>query len=622
MNKRSSEHLENRLVVLSGVVLVVLIILFIRLWYLQVLASDHYQRLAESNRLRVIPIPAERGIIYDRDGEILVQNRSSLQLVIPPDAQVRPDVLQRVAEVLGLPYADIQRKVAEHKAKPPFLPVVLADDISVERATFFRERQADYPGVQLMERFVRDYPEHRTGAHLLGYLGEISAAELELAEFKAYRAGATVGKTGVEASYEGELAGLNGEERVEVDAMGRPLGTVAGKEPRAGGSLVLTVDLTAQKAAEEALEQAVRDARSRGYENAAAGAAVVLDPNNGDVLALASYPDYDPAAFIGGISETQWEKLNDKRSEFPLQNRAVSGVFAPGSTFKPVVAVGGLAEGLIANDSIVECKGKWIGMGKKWAKMDWKKNGHGSVGLGTGIAQSCDIYFYEVGHRFYKQRHENLQKWARKFGLGRLSGIDLPSETEGRVPDAAWKKAWNKDRPQNQMWLPGDTVNVAIGQGDLLASPLQMAVAFAAIGNGGTLYRPHVVDKIVDASGGVVREIKPEITSTVEAARALRLVRNGLSRAATDGTARTAFAGFPLPVAGKTGTSQVAKKDDFSWFVMYAPAERPKYVVAVVVEQGGHGGSVAAPAARQILGRMLGYAEAVWRVEDAKDPSR
>jgi penicillin-binding protein 2 len=311
--------------------------------------------------------------------------------------------------------------------------------------------------------------------------------------------------------------------------------------------------------------------------------------------------------FLGGISQAEWKALTDKASEYPLNKRAVMGAYPPASTFKVVTGLAGLEAGITYSGKRYTCNGKWVEMGEQWPKWCWKRTGHGSVTFEGGIEESCDTVFYEIGYEFYKRKKEELQAFARSFGLGSKLGIDVPGELKGRVPDAAWKKEYNRDYPEWQTWLPGDTVNLAIGQGDMLVTPLQMTAVYAGIANGGTVMRPHVLKDVLDADGGVARSYRPEPVARISVApEHLAVMHRALVRVTESGTAAGAFRGFGVAVAGKTGTAQVAGKDDFAWFCAYAPAGSPRYAVAVVVEQGGHGGSVAAPAARNILAKLLG----------------
>jgi penicillin-binding protein 2 len=321
---------------------------------------------------------------------------------------------------------------------------------------------------------------------------------------------------------------------------------------------------------------------------------------------MASAPVYDPSAFIGGISTAEWERLNEKSSEYPLNNRAIMAAYPPASTYKVITALAGMEAGIASENSTYRCTGTWTEMGKQWPKRCWKRTGHGTMSLRSGMKHSCDVVFYEIGYELYKRKAEELEAEARAFGLGTKTGIDLPGEVAGRVPDAAWKKEFNRNYPEYQMWLPGDTVNMSIGQGDTLTSPLQMAALYAGLANDGVVMRPHVLKAVLDSTGEPARTVEPEVFARSGAPEAaLGVIERSLVDVTRDGTAKAVFSGFGVSVAGKTGTAEVKGKDDYAWFCAYAPAAEPQYAVAVVVEQGGHGGSVAGPAARNVLAALL-----------------
>jgi penicillin-binding protein 2 len=340
----------------------------------------------------------------------------------------------------------------------------------------------------------------------------------------------------------------------------------------------------------------------------------------GEVIAMASVPTYDPTLFIGGIGQEEWDALNDEDSEYPLNNRAVMSAYPPASTFKAVTGIAGLEEGVTNLSKGYYCAGKWTEMGEQWPKHCWKRTGHGNMGFMSGMRDSCDTVFYEIGYEFYKRRDERLQAYARSFGLGEQTGIDLPGEVPGRVPDASWKREYNSFYPEYQTWLPGDTVNMAIGQGDMLTTPLQMASVFGTLGNGGVMMRPHLMQEIIGPTEDTSLLYEPEIVHEPPVSdENIDIIRRALTLVTESGTAEDAWEGFPTRVAGKTGTAEVRGKDDYAWFAAYAPADDPEYAVAVVIEEGGSGGGVAAPATRQILSSLLGY-EVEW--VQATDESR
>ncbi|MCL5292912.1 MAG: penicillin-binding protein 2 [Actinobacteria bacterium] len=605
------EDMRGRLVAFAGAMVIAFSVLLGRLWFMQVMDGPNYQKLAESNRRRVIPIEAPRGYIYDRNRKIFISNRPGLAIsVLPTVVQVNKEVLERLAKLTGLSVKEITDKLSEKNADP-LKPRIIKRDVDKRVVAYLGEHQSDFPGVDLTVETIREYPFGNLAAHLVGYLGEASEQELKEKKSEGYDMGDVVGKAGVEKTYEWALRGTKGSQQVEVNAAGRPLRILKSITPNPGHNLVLTLDLDLQQTAEKGLADAINVARQGKYKKANAGAAVVLDPRNGEVLALASYPSYDPKLFLGGISSKNWAVLTDKSSGYPLNDRAIMATYPPGSTFKMITAIGALSDGLTTPERVFVDSGTWSVFGEQWAKKCWLSSGHGSIDFISAIAQSCDTVFYQLGYEFEMKGGERLQYWARDvFGLGNPTGIDLPSETVGRVPDRKWKKEFNKEYPEYQTWYPGDTVNISIGQGDLLVTPLQLALSYAAIANGGNLYKPHVVRAVVNNDGKVIYEVKPEARRKIPVGpEAIAVMKAGLGRVTRDGTASGAFSGFPVPVAGKTGTSEVQGKDDFAWFVGYAPADDPKYLAVVVVEQGGHGGSAAAPVVRSILAKALDIKE-------------
>ncbi|MDO9557134.1 MAG: penicillin-binding protein 2 [Coriobacteriia bacterium] len=622
------EDLKSRFAALGLVVIVMLAVLLVRLWTMQVLSGESYAAQAENNRVREISLDAPRGSIYDRNGVPLVVNRAALAVSVDPsedtvrlllirsqnedtdDDPTKREIEERfgaLSELLGMTSSEVWAKVSDVRVEA-LRPRVVAVDVPIGIVSQLAERQTEFPGIEVDEIAVREYPQGQLAAHLLGYTGEISEEQLAGSDKNAgYEFGEIVGKTGVEAQYENVLQGDKGWRRIEVNASGKAQRVVNEQPPVPGRSVKLSIDIEVQRVAEKALADAITEAHRQDFPNAKAGAAVVLDVKTGEVIAMASAPTYDPSIFLGPISTVTWEKLTDKASEYPLNNRVIMAAYPPASTFKAVTGLAGLEYGVTYENKTYTCKGKWTEMGEQWPKWCWKHTGHGTISFRTGVAQSCDVVFYEIGYEFYKRKKEELQTMARSFGFGAKLGIDLSGEVKGRVPDAAWKSEFNADYPEYQMWLPGDTVNMAIGQGDLLASPLQMAAAYGAIGNGGTVMTPHVMLEILPGIGEDGKTYEPTVAAKADVSEtSLAVMKRALVDVTTKGTALAVFRGFDVTVAGKTGTAQVAGKDDYAWFTAFAPASDPQYAVAVVVEEGGHGGSVAGPAARQILAQLFG----------------
>lgn len=633
------QELKGRFAALGIIVIVVLSALLVRLWTMQVLNGASYAAQAENNRVREISIDAPRGEIFDRNGVPLVTNRSALAVCVDPshddvrDLIIRmqdgdtandptrteaADIFGEFASMLGVTPQDVLTAISDVNQEA-LRPRVVAIDVPGDVVAQLLERQADFPWVVVEETSVREYPYGSLAAHVLGYTGRISQAEYEQSdEYAGYELGDIVGKTGAERQFEGVLQGDKGWRRIEVNASGKAQGVVSEQEPRAGNDIQLTIDIEAQRVAEEQLADAIAEARRQGYTSAKAGAAVVVDVTTGEIIAMASAPTYDPSAFLGGISTEEWAALTAKESEYPLNNRAVMAAYPPASTFKVITALAGMEAGITSENTTYNCTGRWTDMGTQWPKWCWKRTGHGTITLRSGLKNSCDTVFYEIGYEFYKRKLEELQAQARAFGLGSKTGVDLPGEVAGRVPDAAWKKAFNENYPEYQMWLPGDTVNMSIGQGDMLATPLQMACVYAGIANGGTVMKPHVLKSVLDSEGLPTRTTQPAVLhDTTVSDASLGVITRSLIDVTETGTAAGAFAGFGVNVAGKTGTAEVKGKDDYAWFCAYAPANAPQYAVAVIVEQGGHGGSVTGPAARNILAALLGQPIKTVRTTDA-----
>jgi len=632
------QTLKSRFAVLGVIVLLVLGSLLVRLWSMQVLSGESYALLAQDNRIRKISLEAPRGRILDRNGKPLVTNRATLAVSVDPandavrkliihaqsedktDDPTRAEleeVFGGLAEQLGMTPQEVFAKVADSRVEA-LRPRVVAIDVPLETVSILSERQQEFPGVRIDEVAVREYPNGSLAAHVIGYTGEISETQFAASDEAAgYELGDVVGKTGAEAQFENVLQGDKGERLIEVNAQGKPQRVIDEKAAVAGRDIRLTIDIEVQKVAEAALVEALKEARRQNFPDAKAGAAVVIDVKTGDIVAMASVPTYNPTVFLGGVSQDVWTKLNEKSSEYPLNNRAIMAAYPPASTFKAVTGLAGLQYKVTYSGRTYTCNGKWTDMGTQWPKWCWDHGGHGTISFDGGIEESCDTVFYNIGYEFYKRKAEELQSFSRSFGLGSDTKIDLPGEVSGRVPDAKWKKAFNENYPEYQLWLPGDTVNMAIGQGDMLVTPLQLTSVYAGIANAGVVMQPHILKDVLASDGKVAKSFEPTVLADTGISDAnLAIMRRALERVTTQGTGRSAFRGFDASVAGKTGTAQVKGKDDYAWFAAFAPADKPKYAVAVVIEQGGHGGSVAAPVARNVLAKLLGLPVATVHATD------
>ena len=597
------EHpaLRRRFVVLSLLAVIIFALLLLRLWYLQVISVERYQTLSERNRIRYIPISAPRGVIYDRDGDLLVANRPAFTVsVLRQEVEDKDQLLDRLAGYLGMPREALDKRWEAGRRVPPYRPFVLAEDVGRDAVERVQENSIDLPGVLVEVRPMRAYPYGEMAGHLFGYLGEITEKELDEEAFADYRPGDYVGKSGLEQLLEADLRGQEGERLIEVDVKGKELRTLKTLEPLPGHKVYLTLQRRVQQAAEAAFGDQ-------------AGAAVALDPKTGEDLAMVSKPSFDPGMFARGISGKEWlALLRDPRH--PLQNKALQGQYPPGSTFKLVTALAALRAGAIQPGTTLDCGGS-LEVGDREFRC-WKKRGHGPTDLKKAIRESCDVYFYQVALSVGIDR---IAEMAHELGLGQVLGFATGGEKSGLIPDRAWKR-----RRFGTSWYDGETVNAAIGQGFVTATPLQLAEMTATIANGGRLLRPHIVKEVTDLQGDVLRKTSPELLGTADLPKPdLKAVQRGLVAVVNEahGTGWSSHLA-EIKVAGKTGTAQVVRlKDeedetaaghipyrfrDHALFVAYAPAEDPQIAVAVVVEHGSHGGSAAGPIVRAILESYFG----------------
>ncbi|QEM68114.1 penicillin-binding protein 2 [Geobacter sp. FeAm09] len=582
---------KRRILILSFVVGGIFFLLLLRLWHLQILSADNYRNMSENNRLRFVPVAASRGAIMDRNGTVLVSNQPSFSLaVVPQEVENRDELLDRLAKLLGMDRAELSERWEKGKGRAKYYPIILASNITRDQVEIVEENHLRLPGVEIEMKPVREYASGVLAAHLLGYIGEISEDELNAKGYEEYNPGDYLGKNGIERSWEKELHGNDGGRQLEVDARGRVLRTISESYPTVGNSVVLTIDARVQKQAEKAFGDQ-------------AGAAVAMDVNTGEILAFVSNPGFDPALFSGKMPADTWkEYLDDKRH--PLENKALTGQYPPGSTFKIITALAGLEDGKIDENTTVNCNGTYE-LGTSTFKC-WNRHGHGVTNLKKSLRESCDVYYYQLGERLGVDR---IAAMAKRFMLGAPMGIGLAHEKAGLIPTADWKL-----RRFGKRWLHGETVPVSIGQGYVLMTPIQLASMIATVANEGNVYRPYLVKRIVDADGKPLKEFKPELMGTTGiSADKFKLVKQGLfavvnEPGGTGGAARL----YDAHVAGKTGSSQVVKlRDskqatpyqyrDHALFVAFAPYEKPEIAVAVIVEHGEHGGSAAAPIAGRIL---------------------
>ena len=581
---------RKRIVGMSIAVSVALLVIVCQLWYLQVLEGGRFQEASDKNRIRIRPIAAPRGILFDRNGLPLVDNRPAFTLSLIPrelerDLDKRDATLGRLAVLLQIPFQELQDAVAK-VSSDSFLPVRIRRGLSIADMQKVEEWKLELPGVIVEVEPQRVYPNSRFAAHLLGYVREANDEQLKQGR---YRRGDMVGQTGLERLLDEFLRGKDGGERIEVDAMGRPVRLVQSTEPHPGAQVVTTVNRRVQEVAEKLMEGKT-------------GAVVVMDPRNGDVLAMVSTPAFEIDRFTGTIDRDAWLRVM-KDPEFPLLNRTIQSQYPPGSIFKMVLTAAGLQEGTLTPSDSVHCQGEFPFGGRVFR--DWKKEGHGTVDLMGAMAQSCDVFFYNAG---LKVGAPAMAKYASAFGFGVATGIELGTEKLGLIPAP---KSLRKGKPP--VWHAGETVNMSIGQGRLLATPMQIARFMSAIANGGVLWKPRLVQRIERPDRGVVWSDAGTVNGHVELNPAVwAFLRRSLWAVVNTSNGTGIAARIPgLDIAGKTGTAQTIanskseKGQDHAWFASFAPARDPEVVIVVLVERGGHGGSMAAPIARQIYNAIF-----------------
>jgi penicillin-binding protein 2 len=621
-----SPQLALRVAVLGGLALVLFGIILFRLWYLQVLSGDQYVQLATNNRVRDIAIQAPRGNIVDRNGAPLVDSRPATAVQIardqlPTDAAQQQLMFRHLGHVLGIPAASIARTLGD-KRNLPYANVTSTTDAGQAALVYLSERQQEFPGVVETPIYLRGYPYHDLAAQLVGNVGQITAPELKMPRFRGITQNTVVGQDGVEWSYDHYLRGRDGAKRVQVDALGRPRGgPLSEAQPIAGHELKLTIDLALQREGQVALRKGIALAQGNGHP-ARAGAFVALDPRDGEVLAMGSAPTFDPRVFTHPITQSTYTRLFGAANGAPQVNRAVAGLYPTGSTFKPITALATLQSGGLSPDRTIDDTG-CITVGLAHQKFcNAGKTAHGALSLRDALKVSSDVFFYTLGEEANALQGAVIQSWARSLGLGHTTGVDLPGEAAGVIPDRQWREQINERElrcerrrhvrfcgiSDGRPWTVGDNVNFAVGQGDLQATPLQMAVAYSTIANGGTVVRPHLGFEVDDQRGRLVQRIDPGASRHVDFnAGNAQAILDGLRLAASapGGTSSDVFAGFGRPVYGKTGTAQRNGQDDQSWYVAYAPDKQRPIVIALTVEKGGFGAEAAAPAVRLMLAQWF-----------------
>lgn len=568
--------------VITVIVAVMFVLLAGRLYYFQVIDGDQYRQDSERNSVRKVTLEAPRGLLFDRHGALLVENRASYTISAIP-FEIADSTISRLGDILHLDSRGLRTRIRKQTPNP-FEPITLQRDASFETVSIIVEHQLDLPGVTVQIEPTRHYPLGSVASHLLGYVAELSEKDLARLRDQGYQSKDVVGKTGVEKTYEQYLRGKNGITYVEVNAHGQEIGLLRGVSatpPVPGQNVYLTIDVRVQLAAEAAMGDSI------------SGALVALDPRNGEILALVSKPNFDPNLFPTGIPRAAWHQINtDPRT--PLLNRAIDGVYPPASTFKIVSATAALEEHLVSNASrFVPCEGGWL-FGGRYFKC-WTPEGHGALSLSSALTHSCDVYFYQLGSRL------GLERWgdyARAYGMGVPTGIDLAGERSGLIPDLQY---YRKDGKNG--WSRGKMLNLAIGQGETLVTPIQMAVMIATVANRGTVYVPHVMRSVETPQRQPVVQMEPRVKAALHFEEGtLATLQEALINVVNGGTAgRARITG--IQVAGKTGTAENPHGDDHSWFIGYAPADHPAIAVALVVENAPHGAAV--PIVRRVIEEYL-----------------
>jgi len=639
---RLTPRLALRVGLLGMVAIAVFATLFLRLWSLQILNGQQLLRAAQNNQRRDVRVEAPRGSIVDRNGLPLVTNVPGTavqiwQTDLPKDRSARLRELRKLARVLLMSPIDIGRTLRRHR-NDLLAPVTIKDSATELQVGYLKERRHDFPGVQVANEYLRYYPHRELAAHVLGYVGEISQQQLDALGKQGYHLGDTIGQSGIESVYDRYLRGTPGLDILRVDSLGSPLGQATPVVPPHPGSEVrLTIDVKLQAAAEQALRYGIERARNSncyGCWNANGGSIVALDPRDGSVRALASYPTYRPSLYVGRVRQRALDAagLTAKSAEsmnYPALDRGIDAAYPPGSTWKPVTAIAAMQEHILQPFESLACTGSYTKAGHTFK--NWDPFVNEAMTLTTAIAQSCDTYFYQVGYRFYgmpSRLGPRLQAWAHRFGFGQKTGIDLGPEQTGLLPTPDWRKqTYTKKTDPKQwqvdsLWKPGDSIQLAIGQKDLLVTPMQMARFYAMVANGGKLVTPHLLLDVEQPSANRTRgrtlptPPPPAPEPTNVDAQALAVVREGLFEATHSslGTSSAIFGGFPISISGKTGTAEkvIDPGDGYprtfnqSWWCGYGPSDSPDLVVCALIENGGHGGDAAAPAALKVFEQFFG----------------
>lgn len=610
----ASEMLSSRFVAMGVLAAAIFGSLAAKLWSMQILQAASYTKQAQENLYTTVYTPAPRGIIYDSNGVALVRNRSVFTILASASVAEDHDVCQRLSALLGIPYEIIRQRILDTTGGAQNTRIVQSG-ASLRNIAFINEHIDAFPNVTTETRTTREYPWGALAAHVLGYTGTASDTDLaNVSNGRTVESGDIVGQSGIEATYEDLLAGDHGTRTVVTDADGTVQKIVSETDPTRGNDIYLTIRGPVQKIADQTMRDTVAPNGALGANKGTAAALVCLDVRDGGIIAMSNVPTYDPETFIGGISTDTWDAFNTEASHYPLMNRCIAGTYPAASTFKGFTAMAGLSKGIITKDTYTTCTGTWTGFGADFPQKCWDTNGHGTLNVVGALAHSCDVYFYEMAKGFYNAQDtlgaDAMQKYIMTFGLGSQMGIDLSGEASGRIPTPEWKAEYYKDAPEQATWQGGDMSNMSIGQGYVLITPLQLACGYAGLATG-KVYRPHLLKEVRNSLGKTVLSYQPEVIHEPDmSSENLDTVHEGLKTVMTlNGYDTKFFNDIDYVVAGKTGTAEVAGKNDYAWFVCYAPADNPRYACACITEEGIADSENSMPMVATVIKAAMAYDE-------------
>ncbi len=609
---------RSRFVAIGVLIAGVFAALSTKLFGLQILSSAQYREEAAENLYTTVKTPAPRGVVYDAEGIELVSNRQVQTILADVEVANNHDVLLRLSALLGVPYNVVRNRVLDSSSGAQSQRVV-ASDVTLRETSFITEHIDAFPGVTIQMRTTRTYPYGALAAHLLGYTGTASESDLSnQVDGQDIESGDAVGKSGIEQTYNSVLSGDHGQRVLITDASGTVQQVVSETAPSKGSDVYLTVSAKVQYVAENALKELID-----GEGTATAASLVCIDVETGGIVALANYPTYEPEHFIGGISQEVWDEYQTEESHYPLMNRAIAGTYPAASCFKAFTGLAGLAYGFADSGKTWLCSGTWTGFGEQYPQNCWELSGHGYLGIREGIVVSCDVVFYEIARDFYNARQsigtDAMQDFIKEFGYANVTGVDLSGEAEGRIPTPEWKANYFRDVPTEAQWLPGDMSNMVIGQGYVLVTPIQVARAYAAVATG-KLLKPHLLREVRNSQGDIAITFQTVEDSVPDVDEAnYKIMRDALNGVVLE-NANVAgdFGSLDFSAAAKTGTAEVAGKEDLAWFACYAPYDKPRFALAVCIEEGGSGGSVASPIAAKVMEAAINFDNKTLDIQPSK----